>query len=137
MLLLLLLAFRSLAVNLTGVGSPVYYPVIQNWADAYALVVPDFRVRFEPSANGIAGINQIANGPTANASIDFVLSDGTNANATQYEVGLQAFPYTLTQVVFQVNFGFKKNIVLNGSILEIGRAVQQECRDRSRMPSSA
>eukprot|EP00456_Euglypha_rotunda_P078134 TRINITY_DN7456_c0_g1_i5.p1 TRINITY_DN7456_c0_g1~~TRINITY_DN7456_c0_g1_i5.p1 ORF type:complete len:106 (-),score=13.71 TRINITY_DN7456_c0_g1_i5:18-335(-) len=37
--------------------------------------------------------------------------------------------------------GFKKiseyNLANNCSVPEIGRAVQQECRDRSRMPSSA
>src|SRR5437588_10119985 len=32
---------------------------------------------------------------------------------------------------------FKKVISKNAYLFEIGRAVQQECRDRSRMPSSA
>eukprot|EP00456_Euglypha_rotunda_P074235 TRINITY_DN678_c0_g1_i13.p1 TRINITY_DN678_c0_g1~~TRINITY_DN678_c0_g1_i13.p1 ORF type:complete len:169 (-),score=27.72 TRINITY_DN678_c0_g1_i13:31-537(-) len=53
---------------------------------------------------------------------DANIKQGETVYTTSTDVGLNAGPHLLGHVI-------------NG--LEIGRAVQQECRDRSRMPSSA
>src|SRR5262245_14001763 len=48
---------------------------------------------------------------------------------------LSLLPKKLFRIRMSRNFGMKMRLIL--ILNKIGRAVQQECRDRSRMPSSA
>eukprot|EP00456_Euglypha_rotunda_P038381 TRINITY_DN2950_c0_g1_i14.p1 TRINITY_DN2950_c0_g1~~TRINITY_DN2950_c0_g1_i14.p1 ORF type:complete len:808 (-),score=63.28 TRINITY_DN2950_c0_g1_i14:339-2456(-) len=59
----------------------------------------------------------MADGPKGNKTIDFVLCDGAAPNATQYELGFQTFPFIVTTMAAQINFGFKQDIVLTGTVL--------------------
>src|SRR5947199_3186679 len=55
-------------------------------------------------------------------------------HGTMFTLALVRFPPTATKEIQYLN---AKGALTYTDIAEIGRAVQQECRDRSRMPSSA
>eukprot|EP00456_Euglypha_rotunda_P080569 TRINITY_DN78126_c0_g1_i1.p1 TRINITY_DN78126_c0_g1~~TRINITY_DN78126_c0_g1_i1.p1 ORF type:complete len:154 (-),score=25.80 TRINITY_DN78126_c0_g1_i1:10-471(-) len=56
-----------------------------------------------------------------------------NANLTGFILG----GYTLNVEKIYATTTPRNSLAFTGTVGEIGRAVQQECRDRSRMPSSA
>eukprot|EP00456_Euglypha_rotunda_P071081 TRINITY_DN6331_c0_g1_i5.p1 TRINITY_DN6331_c0_g1~~TRINITY_DN6331_c0_g1_i5.p1 ORF type:complete len:226 (-),score=21.70 TRINITY_DN6331_c0_g1_i5:11-688(-) len=74
-------------------------------------------------------------------SVNWQGNSGTSLNAPKVKlVGLSVNIMTNSDGVINLNadlVGENVDIEGNSGVAEIGRAVQQECRDRSRMPSSA